>query len=361
MNSWGRLNMDKARLYWALQIVGWSTFALINLFFVSLARGVTSVQIGAYLALASFYLASTHGFRHIIKTKGWLTYPLSTLAAHVLASLIILSFLNTIAQILINWIFNTLSLHEDLQPLVILVNLFISFLYYSLWSMMYFLYYFLDNYNSSLRYQATINEIKLNYLRNQLNPHFIFNALNSVRALVDEDPKKAKSAITQLSNILRYSLVIDKRRTIDFGDEIKTVFDYLNLETIRFEERLNVIYEIEEEAYNFKIPPMMLQTIVENAIKHGISNLIKGGTIEVRCSVGLADDLYMRVKNSGQLKPNPYKDRKGSGHGISNTKQRLKLIYGNKASFKIFNYDSEFVVTEIKIPKQTATLEYETN
>lgn len=353
--------MDKSRLYWILQIVGWSAFAFVNLFFVSLARGVTSIQIGAYLSLAAFYFFSTHLLRHIIKTHGWFTFHLSKLVAHVIAALIILSFLNTIAQIIINWGFNTLNLYEDLQPLVILVNLFISFLYYALWSMMYFLYYFLDNYNSSLRYQATINEIKLNHLRNQLNPHFIFNALNSVRALVDEDPKKAKSAITQLSNILRYSLVMDKHKTIDFGDEIHTVFDYLNLETIRFEDRLQVTYEIEEEAYEYKIPPMMLQTIVENAIKHGISNLIKGGTIEITCSVGLAKDLYIRVKNSGQLKPVLSKNKTGSGHGIPNTIQRLKLIYGSRASFKIFNYGNEFVVTEIKIPKQNITLEYQTN
>lgn len=353
--------MDKARLYWVLQVFGWSAFALVNLLFVSLARGITSIQIGAYLILAAFYLLSTHIFRFVIKTRGWLTFPLSKLIAHVLASLIILSFLNTIAQILINWIFNILNLFEDLQPLVIVVNLFISLLYYALWSMMYFLYYFLDNYNSTLRYQATINEIKLNHLRSQLNPHFIFNALNSVRALVDEDPKKAKSAITQLSNILRYSLVIDKHRTIDFADEINTVFDYLNLEMIRFEERLNVIYEIEDEAYEYKIPPMMLQTIVENAIKHGISNLMKGGTIEIRCSVGLTGDLYILVRNSGQLKPKKQGNKEGTGHGLPNTIQRLKLIYGTKASFKIFNYDSEFVITEIKIPKQTANLDYHSN
>lgn len=353
--------MDKARLYWLLQVVGWSAFAMTNLFFVSLARGITSIQVGAHLGLAAFYLLSTHGFRYVIKSQGWLTFPLSKLVAHVLAGIVILSFMNTIAQIMINWVFNTLNPYEDFQPLVILINLFTSFLYYALWSMMYFLYYFLDNYNTSLRYQATINEIRLNHLRNQLNPHFIFNALNSVRALVDEDPQKAKSAITQLSNILRYSLVIDKHRTIDFADEINTVFNYLNLETIRFEERLKVVYDIEEEAYEYKIPPMMLQTIVENAIKHGISNLIKGGTIEIRCSVGLTDDLYIRVKNSGQLNRNKDQDKEGGGHGIPNTIQRLKLIYGNKASFKIFNFDSEFVLTEIKIPKQTATLEYQTN
>lgn len=337
--------------------MGWAGFALVNLFFVSLVRGITPIQIGAHVTLAAFYLVSTHLFRYVIKIQGWLTFPLGKLVAHALAGMIILSFLNTIAQILINWAFNTLNLYEDLRPLVILINLFTSFLYYALWSMMYFLYYFLDNYNTSLRYQATINEIKLNNLRNQLNPHFIFNALNSVRALVDEDPKKAKSAITQLSNILRYSLVMDKYETIDFGDEINTVRDYLNLETIRFEERLKTNYDIEDEAYEYKIPPMMLQTIVENAIKHGLSTLVKGGIVDIRCTVGLSKDLYIRVKNSGQLKNNPIRRKDGNGHGIANTIERLKLIYGNRASFKIYNYGDEFVVTEIKIPKQTTTLE----
>ncbi|EPR66186.1 sensor histidine kinase [Cyclobacterium qasimii] len=215
-----------------------------------------------------------------------------------------------------------------------------------------FSFYFLDNYNSSLQYQARINEIKLIHLRNQLNPHFIFNALNSVRALVDEDPIKAKSAITQLSNILRYSLVVDKHKTISLADEMKTVKDYLNLESIRFEERLKVIYDVEPKTNQYRIPPMMLQTIVENGIKHGISNLMKGGLIEIKCTVGLLDDLYIWVRNSGQLKPSGSTKKKGEGHGIANTIQRLKLIFGTKASFKIFNYGNEFVVTEIKIPKQ---------
>jgi two-component system, LytTR family, sensor kinase len=247
--------------------------------------------------------------------------------------------------------------YEIVRPLVLFANLFTSFLYYSLWSLLYFLFYFLDNYNSTLKYQARINEIKLIHLRNQLNPHFIFNALNSVRALVDEDPLKAKSAITQLSSILRYSLIMDKYKTIPFGEELDTVKDYLNLESIRFEERLKVLYDIEEQAYQYKIPPMMLQTIVENAIKHGISNLMKGGIIEIKCTIGLLDDLYIWVKNSAQLKQHGNAKRRGEGHGISNTIQRLKLIYGSRASFKIFNYGQDFVVTEIKIPKQNINLD----
>ena len=102
----------------------------------------------------------------------------------------------------------------------------------------------------------------------------------------------------------------------------------------------------------------MLQTIVENAIKHGISNLMRGGLIHIKCSIGLSEDLYIVVKNSGQLTHNAQrKENDGSGHGISNTIQRLKLIYGSKAYFKMRNFDSEFVVTEIKIPKQNTKLD----
>ncbi|SEJ08998.1 Histidine kinase [Cyclobacterium xiamenense] len=349
--------MDKHKLYWLLQIFGWLCFALVNLFFVSLARGITPIQIGAYFSLAIFYFLSTHFFRFLIKNNNWLSFELTRLISHVLIAVLILSFLNTLVQVLINWIFGTLHLMDDFRPLVLLANLFTSFLFYSLWSLLYFLFYFLDNYNSSLKYQARINEIKLIHLRNQLNPHFIFNALNSVRALVDENPVKAKSAITQLSNILRYSLIMDKHKTIPLAEEMNTVKDYLNLESIRFEERLKVIYDVEKKAYDYKIPPMMLQTIVENGIKHGISNLMKGGLIEIKCTIGLLDDLYIWVRNSGHLKQDKSPKKKGEGHGLANTIQRLKLIYGNRASFKIFNYGNEFVVTEIKIPKQNVNLE----
>ncbi|MCH7414596.1 histidine kinase [Belliella sp. R4-6] len=349
--------MNKAKLYWILQIFGWLGFALINLLFVSLERGVSSVEVGAYLSWAGFYLISSQGLRYVIKKHNWFGRNFGQLIWNTFLGLLVLAICNTIAQIIINLIFDILNPEFDLRPVVLAGNIFVSFLFYSLWVMLYYLFHFLDNYNQSLKYQAKINEIQLNHLKSQLNPHFIFNALNSVRALVDEEPNKAKTAITQLSNILRFSLMMDKKRVIDFENEFNTVKDYLNLETIRFEERLRVKYEIEPEAYEYRIPPMMMQTIVENAIKHGISNRMKGGEIIIKCYEGLTDDLYIQVKNSGQLKNQAFAKKKpGEGHGITNTIQRLKLIYGERASFKIFNSGSDFVITEIKIPKQSLTL-----
>lgn len=350
--------MNRVRLYWILQIIGWGSFAFVNIFFASLSQGISSVQLWAFISLACFYLLSTHALRHVVKTYEWFKLGIFRLLVQTLFALLSLAVVNVLAQILINIAFGTLNPDEDFRALVIAVNLFVSFLYYSFWFLLYFLFHFLDNYNNSLKYEAKINEIRLNHLKSQLNPHFIFNALNSVRALVDEDPEKAKSAITRISNMLRFSLMMDKKQVIEFGDELETVKDYLALESIRFEERLEVVYLIEDEAYSYKIPPMMLQTIVENAIKHGISNLVKGGLIEIKCREGLQDELYIQVKNSGYLTSQKSKEKKKEGgHGLENTKQRLKLLYGDRASFRIFNSGNQFVITEIKIPKQRITLE----
>lgn len=350
--------MNRVRLYWILQILGWGGFAFINIFFASLSQGITAVQLWAFIVLAIFYLLSSHAMRHVVKSYGWFKMGIFRLLVQTIFAILVLAVANVLAQILINLAFGTLNPDEDFRSLVISVNLFTSFLYYAFWFLLYFLFHFLDNYNNSLKYEAKINEIRLNHLKSQLNPHFIFNALNSVRALVDEDPNKAKSAITRISNMLRFSLMMDKKQVIDFADELSTVKDYLALESIRFEERLEVIYQVEEEAYSYKIPPMMLQTIVENGIKHGISNLVKGGLIEIKCREGLQDELYIQVKNSGYLNPSSDKGKRDeTGHGIENTRQRLRLLYGNKASFRIFNSGNQFVITEIKIPKQRVTLE----
>jgi LytS/YehU family sensor histidine kinase len=190
-------------------------------------------------------------------------------------------------------------------------------------------------------------EIELNNLKSQLNPHFIFNALNSIRALVDENPMKSKQAINQLSNILRNSLATDKKGLTNFEDEFKTVQDYLGLESIRFEERLKTEFEIYPKSQNFLVPPLMVQTLVENGIKHGIARLTSGGIIQVKTLVE-NNRLKIQIRNSGQIVPEIKKDK---GLGLKNTVQRLKLIYGNDASFSIENENDNFVLTEIIIPQ----------
>src|SRR6185503_21239820 len=138
----------------------------------------------------------------------------------------------------------------------------------------------------------------------------IFNALNSIRALVDENPVRARTAITELSNILRSSMQAEKLETVTFEKELNIVKDYLALEHIRFEDRLQIEYVIDEDTLDQPIPPMMLQTLVENAIKHGISKQVGGGVVRI-ISDFKGEFHELAVQNTGQLNG----ARNGDGFG----------------------------------------------
>ena len=178
----------------------------------------------------------------------------------------------------------------------------------------------------------------------------MFNAMNSIRALIDENPQKAKQAVTQLANILRQTLTLEKKQLISFDEEINLVKDYLALEKIRFEERLQYSMQVEAEASRYKIPPMLLQTLVENAIKHGISHLTEGGFVSLSARQLDSEKnkkLCIEILNSGQYVPdhNPV-----SGYGIQNTKNRLAFVFADEASFLIVNEKEQVVKTQIVIP-----------
>ena len=221
---------------------------------------------------------------------------------------------------------------------------------YVVWSLIYFLVHFIENYKKeeikNLTWEAAINEIELNKLKSQLNPHFMFNSMNSIRALVDEDPVKAKNAITQLSNILRNTLQMGKKKLISFEEELNLIKDYLDLEVTRYEERLKVEYDIHPRSAQFSVPPMMIQTLAENGIKHGISKLTKGGILKIGTEIK-DDCLHIKIINSGQMNIVESTD---TGFGIKNTIQRLHLLYGDKALFKIENLDDNHVIAKLLIP-----------
>src|SRR5690606_34921334 len=135
----------------------------------------------------------------------------------------------------------------------------------------------------------------------QLNPHFLFNSLNSIRALVDIEPQKAKVAITSLSNLLRESLLLGKENLIPLSSELGVARHYLDLEKMRFEERLDIEWNLDESLNSFLIPPFSIQMMIENAIKHGISNLVDGGKVVVN-TYQENDKVVVEVRNSGTLK-----------------------------------------------------------
>jgi len=160
-----------------------------------------------------------------------------------------------------------------------------------------------------LTLEKTVKELELKTIKSHINPHFIFNSLNSIRALVDENPERARTAITELSNILRSSMQVEKMETVPLHKELDIVKDYLALEQMRFEERLKIELNIDEDTLNQPVAPMMLQTLVENAIKHGISKHINGGFVKV-ISIFKKDNHELIVQNSGQLNGNIKPDSK---------------------------------------------------
>lgn len=348
--------MRKKRLYWTLQILGWGIYFFANFITMSLdpqglgEENMRSSRMQLFIHTPVLFLVSHYFIREIIIRKSWLSINISSIIPKIMGVMV----LSSLIVVSVSYPLYVLAGIIEFSPNVLTDALFAFIIYivlYLIWSTIYFLYHFLESNNRSLKYEAAMNEMHLNQLKSQLNPHFIFNALNSMRALVDEEPNKAKIAITQLSNILRNSLITDKKRVVSFGEELNTVKDYLALESIRFEERLRVNYQIDPRSDGYEIPPMMIQTLVENAIKHGVSNLMEGGLIEIQSNVEFSI-LILKIRNSGQL-VNGQKSRKGrTGVGLINTKERLKLIYGDAASFRIYNENNQYVVTEVKIPQR---------
>jgi hypothetical protein len=342
--------VNKHRLYWSLQIGGWFLYALVQIVFSIMAsEGVVTRRIVFLLLEASLAFVLTSIFRSFINRWKWVDMSLPKLIPLVLLGVSLMAVVMYFLRIPINQLLGRLfNPRAALSPPNLLgQSLFYAILFF-FWSVFYFTYHYFDRYNKSLKYEASMIEIELKNLKSQLNPHFIFNALNSIRALVDENPSKSKQAINQLSNILRNSLASDKKGLTNFDDELKIVKDYLGLESIRFEERLKTEFDIHPESQRFLVPPLMIQTLVENGIKHGISKLTRGGVIQVRTVVE-KNRLKIHIRNSGHLVNGAKRSK--SGLGLRNTMQRLKLIYGDEASFKIVNENDNFVLTEIIIPQ----------
>lgn len=348
---------DEKSIYWMSQIVGWFLFVLLILF-QNMVTGPVDVGILVFLIL-NFVVGLTlsHLMRMAIIKFGMLGMKIS----QVLPRGILLSVVTGVIATLIiataqELIYQSPSAVFLLSPMV-LVELIIPFtMVFLIWNVLYFAAIYLKNYEreevKNLRLTASVTEAELRNLRAQLNPHFMFNALNSIRALVDEDPAKAKTGITQMSNILRSSLTSGKQKFVALEEEMKVVRDYLDLEKVRFEERLNFSFSIPENLYKVHIPPLMVQTLVENAVKHGISRLPEGGDIRVSVVEKPKDMIELCVINSGNYSLSNKHVQNSTGIGLVNSKRRLNLLYGNESDISIYN-ENNTVVCKVQFPIRT--------
>ncbi len=336
----------KQNIYWICQVGGWTFFAALNLFFFKLSYSTNLKDILNYMIWLPVGITITHVFRYVLLKFNILRLSIVSQIPIVIVSGFINAFLFFTLTVGLAKAFGIITYKIDVVAAVSnILSLTVIFIF---WSLIYFGFHFFDNYKKTeiqnLKLETNTKEIELNQLKSQLNPHFMFNSMNSIRALVDEDPKRAKIAITQLSNILRNTLMMHKNKFITLEEELVLVKDYLELEHIRYEERLSFYFNVDPDTVFLQIPPMMIQTLVENSIKHGISKYPEGGEIKISATK-THDGFIIKIINTGQLNNNTT----DTGFGVANTTNRLELLFGKKAEFSLRNLDAKNVISEIII------------
>ena len=220
--------------------------------------------------------------------------------------------------------------------------------YFFVWTVFYVAVKGLMELNKSretrLQLESNLKESQLNTLKGQINPHFMFNSLNNIRGLMLEDVTRARDMLTSLSETLRYSLTKSKVNSIALEDELEMIDNFINISKIQFEHRLQFVTNIDKASWDVRIPPMIIQMLIENAIKHGIANLKEGGTVSLSTEVR-DEQLLVEVTNTGVLR----RSQDSTQLGLSNIKQRLELLYGDAAQFSLKEKENK-VVAFIQIP-----------
>jgi two-component sensor histidine kinase len=342
--------------YWSCQLSGWSALFLINTLTTQGFTTVTWRVVGSFIWLSALGLLVTHGLRALILRRGWIDLPVARLLPRIVSANLALALL-LVGGV---WLYFLLlpqpgpaSWMKGGRAMAAANFLFVfnDFIILTLWSGIYFgVAFFKRQRRMEIeRYQAqtALAEAELRGLKSQLNPHFFFNSLNSLRALVVEDPARAQEAITQMAAILRYHLQSGERSLVPLSDEIETVEQYLALELIRFEDRLTVTRGIQQSALVCLVPPLALQALVENAIKYGISRHTGAGQIEldVRTRGG---QLEISVRNTGELRSASAQE--STGVGLTNLRTRLRLLFAEEASIDLKQTGPGWVEARIVLP-----------
>jgi len=356
-----RRQRAKERVYVLCQTIGWGSFMLAQIIFSVLltnsAEDPTTLSdlLGIVMIGAVGFLLS-HGSRVYVerwdlKQMGW-----KRLIPRMLGLAILLSTVWSIVGF--GWVNGILGepYPDKINPfLLVTLSIVNGVIIYLTWFLGYFGYHVFDRFNRSeierLRLATVVKDAELRALKSQVNPHFIFNSLNSVRALIDEDPQRARSAVTQLANMLRYSLQSGTKETVSFEDELAVVNDYLALEQVRHEERLRLKVDVSPSAMHRLVPPMLLQTLVENAVKYGVSTRPSGGEIAIDATIENSD-LIIAVRNPGHLQSGR-REGKGSstGLGLRNALDRLRLLCGDTASIDLRQTNADEVTATVIIPE----------
>lgn len=342
-------------LYWRCQLIGWSAASLYWG-----VVGYTGTNFSIFLAVIHFvgdvlmYIAITHIFRNISRRLQWHLLQPGQLLIRIIPATAILGVAFMIATLwktyLVRLVFEydfaiPFQIYFDTQWIATLVT---GIRLMAIWILAYYLYHYaqreLKATKESARLALIAKDAQLDNLSSQLNPHFFFNSLNNIKALVLEDPHAARRAIDLLSELLRTALYKRDAMLIPLKEEIALINDYLELEKMRFEKRLETSMDVDQQLLQIPVPPLSIQALVENAIKHGIAQRKEGGKISITvCTEN--GFLKAKVYNTGKLN-GISKD----GIGLKNLQERLDLQFNGKASFELSEPTDNTVSATLKIP-----------
>jgi hypothetical protein len=359
------------QLYWILQVAGWGFYTLAQVIGAATAPQLPWGK--SVLELAIFGgvgLAISHSLRNYVRRHNWASLSIPKLAARiVVAGFIVGTPFGILTQIsAVSDLHNTApewqeyypalsaSMAVTIQTLLQIANWAVL---YVIWLAIYFAAVGLREYRSVRLKQSELARAQselaralqlaeLRLLKSQLNPHFLFNALNTVRSLIADNPLRAQNSVTRLANTLRYTLNSRQDELVTLAQELDIVTDYLELESMRFEDRLRIERNVPADAASVYIPVMLLQTLVENAIKHGIAELPSGGLL--RISAVLENDvLNVEIQNPRPHAPIP---ATGEGVGLRNARDRLRLLFGSRATLDLDLSKPDVATARLRVPRQ---------
>ena len=340
-------------IYWICQLLGWGIVSIYWAYTV-----YTRDNYGTFYTFINYILdiaigiSLTHMYRDFALKANWSSFSIKKLIVRVVPSILILAILYVLicnVKWYLYWTFIG-NIEKDFWTAILYWDpIFLTGLrLMSIWILAYHLFHYYQREVVTAKENAQLSLIakqaQLDNLAAQLNPHFLFNSLNSIKSMVIENPNVARRAIDLLSDLLRSSLYEKDKDLITIKEELSLVKDYIELEKMRFEERLQLKLSIDKTLLDFKIPTLSIQLLIENAIKHGIDLKIGGGVVVLNI-IQKANSIHISIENPGKINPN-----KNVGLGLENLKKRLDIQYKGKATFSLKETINDQVFAEMIIP-----------
>ncbi|MCF6269047.1 MAG: histidine kinase [Melioribacteraceae bacterium] len=336
-------------IYWICQIFGWSIYLSLGLIISSNSNIDTLKWFPVMFIKTSLLLFMTHRLRNYIIKTDLLNLPTRKIIFTVVIAVVIISATaNIVTSILMLQPFELITWEQYSVKALFYYFLNECFIV-AVWLSIYFVAAFIKKNRvreiEKLQLEVIARESQMDSLKAQINPHFIFNSLNNIRSLIFENPKKAGDMITHLSDLLRYSIKHNDSGKETIQHELNVVKDYLKLQSIHLEERLNYSIYVDENLLNVKVPSMSIQLLVENAVKHGVLDLLDGGSININI-YNMDENAIIEISNTGEI----IEKSQNTKIGIKNVSDRLRLMFGSNAQLTLSQTKKNLVTAKFNVP-----------